>query len=885
MRYLVVKFLSFSLVCLFAVGCVKEEVKDIDVSRKSTPEPVTADAAYEDGLVIVKFDDNMINMIEDDLNNGKLVTRSMGLNQALDELGIVSMKRLFPYAGKYEPRTRAEGLHKYYEVEFSKSKSLTRAVNEFESIPGVISVEKNRKIKPAVFNDRLFKSQWNFLNTGEFINSQKGVDINVQPVWENLTTGKPEVIVAVIDGGIDADHEDLNGVVIPAGPDGSKNFYADNYTIDPNKHGTHVAGIIGAINNNGKGICGIAGGDAAAGKSGVRLLSCQIFKTNDKGVNVQGGSTAGAIKWASDHGAVIANNSWGFSADENNDNNVSDDELRRYKKKGIPFYLRDAINYFVKFAGCDNNGNQLPNSPMKGGLVVFAAGNENIDYDQICSYDKVLAVGAVNANGVKASFSNYGDWVDIAAPGQKILSTVTGIVKYDNLSGTSMACPHVSGVAALVVSECGGPGFTADKLREKLLNGTKKGIVPSDDKIGNLLDALGAINSGGDFIPKNITHFKASELSNNIDFECKLPGSVKGFKVAAGILFVVSENKASIENIDPNKIKSDIIHKYFPTSNDAKVDDIFKGRIKGLGFNKKYYVAAIATDGGSHYSDVSKIIEITTGGNNKPIIKLDNNDITVCAYEKKVVPISIYDPDDHKVNVRRVEDKYNAFELKHNPDKNEYSIVINGPKLKPGTYSAKIVVADEYNAETEAVIKYTVLKNRKPVINKKFLPIFADRKGYRFSFNANEYISDPDGEELYYTFSPSDKKLLFIKFEKSVINATTLDFGALYVTVTAVDSFGEFVEAKFPVIIRRREEAFDVFPNPVSSELKISGGRKKVATDVRIISPTGAVVYETNSVFSAFEPLSVNVASLAPGVYKIYVSYEGKSSEKTIVKL
>ena len=116
----------------------------------------------------------------------------------------------------------------------------------------------------------------------------------------------------------------------------------------------------------------------------------------------------------------------------------------------------------------DNSGNQLPNSMMKGGVVIFAAGNDGIENGAPANYAPVIAVGAISKDGTKASYSNYGSWCDIAAPGTDIVSTLPN-GQYGNLTGTSMACPHVSGVAALVVSYCGGPGFTNDMLKEKLL--------------------------------------------------------------------------------------------------------------------------------------------------------------------------------------------------------------------------------------------------------------------------------------------------------------------------------------------------------------------------------------------------------------------------------
>ena len=169
--------------------------------------------------------------------------------------------------------------------------------------------------------------------------------------------------------------------------------------------------------------------------------------------------------------------------------------------------LREAIDYFIEYAGCDAQGNRLPASPMKGGLVFFAAGNENIDYDPVCYYEPVIAVGAFSENGGKASYSNYGPWIDIAAPGgegdysyDSIWSTVpTSILSSGyggtEWAGTSMACPHASGVAALLISYFGGEDFTAEQCREYLFGGLG-GLVGDQYPIGRKINAGASFRYG-----------------------------------------------------------------------------------------------------------------------------------------------------------------------------------------------------------------------------------------------------------------------------------------------------------------------------------------------------------------------------------------------------
>ena len=165
---------------------------------------------------------------------------------------------------------------------------------------------------------------------------------------------------------VQLDHPDLAAACIPGGPQGSKSFVhgEGGYSFPGGDHGTHVAGVIGAVNDNGVGISGIAGG--SNGKGGVRILSCAIFMEDpaDPEKTIQGDSY-NAMVWAADHGAVIANNSWGYVYDSEAD-----------AEKGSVGAMGPAIDYFIQYAGCDKEGNQLPDSPMKGGVVIFAAGNE-----------------------------------------------------------------------------------------------------------------------------------------------------------------------------------------------------------------------------------------------------------------------------------------------------------------------------------------------------------------------------------------------------------------------------------------------------------------------------------------------------------------------------
>lgn len=489
------------------------------------PAPEAVEEVMEKNVATVQFNDELTALVEEALAAGGLVTKSAPLDAVLQELGVEKLERVFPHAGAFEERTRREGLHRFYHVQFRADIPQTKAAEGLAAVPGVLYARGSHRISLRAFNDPYLPKQWHYVSTS-------GADINVQKVWNTYTNGKSSVVVCVVDEPVDPTHEDLKANLWTDGSGHTGyNFARNDYDLSIRSeygdgdfgHGTHVAGTIAAVNNNGKGVCGIAGGDFSAGIPGVRIQSCAIYSGQKQASDKQ---TAAAIKWGADHGAVISQNSWGYTADgflgDEPDGNISSKELAEFKKYTIANIpdLKAAVDYFIKYAGCDNDGNQLPDSPMKGGVVLFAAGNENIDHDIISTYEPIVAVGAYNANSQKAYYSNYGSWVDVAAPGgtgtsdnNSIWSTlpldpyIVSTDGYGGKDGTSMACPHVSGVAALIVSYFGGPDFTAARCKDILLGGLE--VFGGNKPLGKKLDALAAFEygirtSGGDVEPRLI---------------------------------------------------------------------------------------------------------------------------------------------------------------------------------------------------------------------------------------------------------------------------------------------------------------------------------------------------------------------------------------------
>ncbi|MBO7190280.1 MAG: S8 family serine peptidase [Alistipes sp.] len=327
------------------------------------------------------------------------------------------------------------------------------------------------------FDDPELPWQWHYYNDASLDPELcvEGADINLLNAWK-YTAGDNRVIVAVCDGGVMATHPDLkdNMWVNEAEKSGTKgvdddgngyvddvygyNFVAGNGNVTADSHGTHVAGTISAVNNNGFATCGIAGGTGNG--DGVRIMSLQIFEGEDGCYQHQ---LAQAFRYAADNGAVIINNSWGYMPE---DDYANDREFERYDST-----LKSAIEYFETNAKLDG--------VIDGGLVVFAAGNEEYPSGIYPgAYHRYICVSAMSSDFKAAYYTNYGPGVNICAPGGDVYyGTIFTISStsveyaysygYEYMQGTSMATPHVSGCAALAVSYAAQTGkrLTADELR------------------------------------------------------------------------------------------------------------------------------------------------------------------------------------------------------------------------------------------------------------------------------------------------------------------------------------------------------------------------------------------------------------------------------------
>ena len=841
------------------------EIADLE-KEPISPEDICV-PVQEQIEVRVLFSEELAQNLETALEVGTLQTKSSALNGVFEELGITSASRVFPHAGEFEERTRREGLHRWYTVTLAKDVTLTKAQNSFFAIPGVDIVEPVMEAKKADFND-LTDKLWGLYNT-----SYPGVDINVRPVWKNYTTGSSNVAVAVVDEGIQLDHEDLAD---NCSKDRFYNFCDDNLVINPGDHGCHVAGTIAGVSNNGKGIAGIAGGDAQNGKSGVTLISCQVFKNLSDGT-VKQGSKPAAIKWGADNGAVISQNSWGYTYDYNHDGRIEGEEWDAMMSATISASDKAAVDYFIKYAGCDNDGNQLPDSPMKGGVVIFAAGNDGMPNGAPANYAPIIAVGAMSKDGSPAYFSNYGDWVDICAPGVGVYSTFSGN-SYDSISGTSMACPHVSGVAALIVSYCGGPGFTNDLLVEKLIGGANRQVANLGTKIGPLVDAMGAIAYGSTVVPEPVSSVTAAARANFIDLQWTATKDSEG-KPTYGYYIFSSTDRASLENAtlaEHTGVRLDVFN---PS---AQVGETVSYTLQGLEFEKDYYVKVVTYSYNMACSADSPIITVATKPNSAPVITLDKDaSIVMRSDETVILNASFSEPDGHKFTISH-EPASAAEKFVDNFD-NRWILTITAKYAEPGTYVSKIIATDEYGAEGVCNVTYQILPNRAPEALKSLENVLM-KPGSEVMIDMSSYFTDPDGEQLRYVCTSSDDKIVHVSAKGNNVYLTATGKGSADVTISATDAKGEKATLTAKVAIKDAESPLDIYPNPVIDYLNVST-MELAETSIKIVSSSGMVVYDDTLNVSAFEPARVDMTNCAPGVYNVSVSFSGNTYKKTVVKL
>lgn len=926
-------YILFIVFIFFLSACQKEGIMQPEDSAPSIPTQ-EENLKVIPGHIRVKLKSGIPTPTIVKTRSGELSTGVENLDLSSLNIRAYRMERVFH--GKYEKLLHESGLDRWYDVYFDETVPTRSAVTEYTSLPEIEKVEQVYEAQPIgatpipeylipvmkisqmvanhrfalgtradeeevmPFNDPQLPEQWHYHNTGKQLDgSIAGADINVFEAWK-VETGSPNVIVAVMDGGIQFAHPDLeanmwinekelNGT---EGVDDDGNGYIDdiygfnfvtgkknadgvyeNGAITQHEHGTHCAGTISAVNNNKRGVCGIAGG---SGKNdGVRLMSCQIFHMN--GDKSQGSTDPNMYIYAADNGAVISQNSWtgGVSQTDEGFQNSA---------------IKEAIDYFIKYAGCGEDGQQLPDAPMKGGMVIFAAANDNTDVKAYpAAYEKNLRVASMGPAFKKAVYSNYGDWIDITAPGgEQNLGEKFGILStsinsgYAWLQGTSMACPHASGCAALILSKFQGPGYTADDLRERIMNTLQNIDQYNPSYVGQL--GKGYIDVGAALTPATDEPPVVTPL-NVID-------SYDGWTIVEWTVQTAADgpiNKYELywsekpiaddpDNV-PQKKVFDVRFK--------NAGDLMRDTITGLTRGVSYYYNLRGIDRWGNTSDYTEETSKEVGINQAPqltqqwggTVIMDEGDTRILAYD-------FVEPENQSVSVKITPaHKWVNYQL----TENRLELILSPDFGNAGKYNVMLTVEDQYGKATSREIAFQVdAKIVPPVVTNAVGDITVSALNKEQTLDLYSIFRNPSHEPLIFDVTNSDNNVAWVQRKDASLVITGKQNGTTHVQIRATNEHNLSTSIGFTISVQSSPsstETWTTYPDAVSSSLTITlDPALQGNTVIRLYNTAGKQVISKEVTIGA-NGYALDMSSLARGIYVLTVEVQGQKLTKNIVKI
>ncbi|MDN4754982.1 S8 family serine peptidase [Porphyromonadaceae bacterium W3.11] len=842
------------------------------------------------GTLIVKLSEDGLRSLNPDKDTPEVLNlRSFqGETQAaLRSIGAKKMTRLFPHGGRFEERMRKEGLDRWMILDFDEEQGLpeTRAlIGDFEdfeyvefsyvqtlpttkavpvSAAELVNTEGTNAKRP--FDDPLLKLQWHYYNDGSRLNSKPRADINLFDAWK-VESGSPKVKVCVVDGGIDLTHEDLAANVDAENSfnfvrDKNGEYYGKDVFPDEDGHGTHVAGTVAAVNNNGIGVSGVAGGNGTPG-TGIKLISAQVYGYSGQ---VLPPSSIGIVHGAN-HGAVISQNSWGY----------------RYPgPRELLAHDKEAIDYFIKHAGCDNEGNQLPDSPMKGGVVIFAAGNDYVQYEASPAlYSEVVAVSSMAIDFTKSEFTNYGTWVDIMAPGgdQQRFGELGGVLstlpknKYGFMQGTSMACPHVSGIAALVVSKYGGQGFTNNDLKKMLTTALR----PYDIYALNHPNYQGMLGVGyidaaralDEMQPNNVAPEAPTSVDVKVDFSfVQMSWNPSVDKDAHGgiaqfyELYISKDEIKDVTSLDPK------------TAIKVFGENLEKGKvahsIPDLANDQTYYYALRAVD---RWGAISNFVqgEFRTSKNEAPeiISGMSETPWILPSNSKLDFDLKIKDPEGHSWYFEKDGNLKGVVINRTSPETIHVTIY---PEQPEGDYTFTIRLIDQYQRTKEYPITFSVIKYEDPqfIFDAKEIVIGLNDKD--FKVNLLDKVHVTKGINPTFKVSHSNSELdAQIEAGELILNPKAK--GIFPINLVCNDGFASSKITLKVLVVEDSEAIVNIiYPVPVKTNLNVVLNRDIKSATFVVSSLRGEILIREEKNSGMGNKVSLDVHKLTQGTYTLTV--------------
>lgn len=753
------------------------------------------------------------------------VTRALSSDAAYwpETLGEITMTPLFLDEDAFRARRHEAGLDRWMIVTYAgqvpphKAKALVEASESFEAVElqwamatpeskiTPVPAEQLRELSERNatramdrFDDPLLPAQWHYYNDGHhYPNCIAGADINLLPAWQ-METGKPNVIVCVVDGGIDYKHPDLAGHV---DVERSFNFVLDKNNhpkgkgniYDASGHGTHVAGTIAAVNNNGIGVCGIAGGDGTPG-TGVTLINAQVFGYDTE--RSLGG--AAGIVYGADHGAVISQNSWGYRAPG---------------PRTLPQQDREAIDYFVRNAGKLEDGTQDPKSPMAGGVVIFAAGNDGLTFHSLPgSYEGCISVASFGWDFQRASYSNSGDWVSISAPGGDqnrhfdrggVLSTVpTAYDKsgYGYMQGTSMACPHVSGVAALIVSKYGRMGYTSEMLKQRLISAVKPYSIGDLNRqfrglLGSgYLDAAAALLDDGKIAPETPGKITAEVGYTTASLTWPVAKDEDGLDETATLYrLYYSQSPITASDLE----KTPFVEVY---GSGLPLGKSITGRIAGLQDGTIYYVGVVAVDRFGNTSGLATS-EIKTSVNNAPVITegMPESPLTLDRTASYTLRLKVTDADSHKWTYRLEGDLSGVTAVRED---DTIVITISGAQHL-GSYALTLILTDEYGKSTSVEIPFKSISYTSIELATNLTELVVKEGETGRTVDLTKIFRGTPGTTLTYEATSERESVVGVTLKDGILSLSPKSVGSAPIRITATDGRSHLTIRLYVRVVRK----------------------------------------------------------------------------------